>query len=270
MSRFLKIQSNNAYPLDKQRNLLYYDYYNDGKAIDMSNSYLELVLDTSAMENKYNVVLGHGNFIYNTSCFIRSARMSSETKSNICEVNYVNIIDNNLNYYAEGSEKQLSRTLDGVCASWDSINEKFISAFNTTYNDGTGRATIRVPFKNLFLGGIGANQFFNLSNERIGFNFQLEPMYQMFMRAFNRDLYNQKPFDYLNKVWYLNGVAVSGEATDTILIDGDQSAYIFVGDLVRIEQGSNILLALITVVTVAEGNTTITIAHNLLHNRKEY
>jgi hypothetical protein len=175
-----KIQSLNAMPLNANNNVLSYDISNDNGLIDMVSSYLEMELTLPSLTSLQGVCLGQDGFFYNESSLLRNCRLSEMGSSKVLsEVNYCNIISNNLEYVAKGKNARDADALWSGSAHVQSNNQT-VSIFNNTYPDAN--PVLRVPLSKCFLGSAGNSDMFPQQSD-LNVRFLLENMYKCFMRA---------------------------------------------------------------------------------------
>lgn len=175
-----KIQSLNAMPLNPNNNVLSYDISNDSGLIDMQSSYLEMELTLPTLAVTQGVCLGHDGFFYNESSLLRTCKLSEMGSSKvISEVNYCNVISNNLEYTAKGKNARDADALWSGSAHVQS-NSQTVSIFNNSYADVN--PVLRVPLSKCFLGSVGNSDMFP-QNMDLNARFLLENMYKCFMRA---------------------------------------------------------------------------------------
>ena len=153
-----KIQSLNAKPLNPNNNVLSYDISNDSGLIDMQSSYLEMELTLPTLAVTQGVCLGHDGFFYNESSLLRTCKLSEMGSSKvISEVNYCNVISNNLEYTAKGKNARDADALWSGSAHVQSNNQT-VSIFNNSYADVN--PVLRVPLSKCFLGSVGNSDMF--------------------------------------------------------------------------------------------------------------
>jgi len=185
-----KYQSMVAFPKTKYDNQIYFDVGNEGGQIDMASSYLELQVslnDASGnpITDYTNVVLGHDGMYYNASALFRSAKLSeSRTGKVIQDLVYVNMLSNNLEYFAKGANRVVSDALySGQGAA--SVNG-IVSVFNNEYQDET--PVIRCPLSLLYPGSVGQADMLPQQAD-LEYRYLLEPQYNVFMRAVESGVY---------------------------------------------------------------------------------
>jgi len=188
-----KIQSLNAMPLNANNNVLSFDISNDNGLLDMVSSYLEMELTLPGLTPTQGVCLGQDGFFYNESSLMRNCRLSEMGSSKvISEVNYCNIISNNLEYIAKGKNARDADALWSGSAHVQS-NNKTVSIFNNTYSDVN--PVLRVPLSKCFLGSVGNSDMFPQQSD-LNVRFLLENMYKCFMRAVPSGFYETGGSDF--------------------------------------------------------------------------
>lgn len=170
-----------AMPLTKNKNQLKFNVNQENGQIDMNSSYLELELNivdsTGAQVTDLNdVVLGRDNIMYGPTCIVRDSKLyGTKSGKKYQELNYVNILMQNLNYWTQGKNEIKANTL------WNGMGAKVqdgsvLSIFNNTYQDEN--PTLRVPLKELYPGSIGNSDMFP-ADEDLTFTYFLEPYYRI-------------------------------------------------------------------------------------------
>lgn len=192
MSRIQKIPTAVATPLNKNNNLYYFDVPNQYGSIDHSSSYQELEVllykpDGTQESNLKNVVFGQDGLQYNASSLFRSSNLvESRSGKKYQELNFVNVVSNNLEYWSKGTNNIKADALysgQGAIASDGSI----LSVFNNSYSDTN--PVVRIPLSVLYPGDIGVSSSFPQQDD-LEYRYTLEPQYSVFMRAVNKDLYS--------------------------------------------------------------------------------
>ena len=162
----------------------------DGNALDLKSSYLELELDLNIEGGNRNVVLGRSGVQYNSSAIVRTAKMHEPKTAKIYQdLVYVNLLSNNLTRYSEGVNKVASDSLWGGSGKVDSASTSVFSVFNNTYPDP--KPVLKVPLCYLYPGSLGSSESFKVQ-EDLRFQFLLEPQYNIFQRAVKQGVYNVK------------------------------------------------------------------------------
>jgi hypothetical protein len=242
-----KIPSLVAFPITAQQNQIYFQVPKEMGDIDMASSYqeLELVLkdsNTNLITDLHNIVLGHDGLLYNGSSLFRQSKLyGSESHKRLYDMNYINILSNNLEYWTKGKNSVKADSLySGQGAT--SYDNNIYSVFNNSYQDISGGGVIRVPLSTLFHGSLGSSDMLPQS-EDLEFRYLMEPSYRCFMRAVDSELY-----------------AVSDTVTD--VSGGDVLATVTVIDL--LSQINNIIAGSVTITSTinAQPSTLVKTASN--------
>jgi hypothetical protein len=181
-----KVQSMIAFPLSKASNQLTFNVASENGQIDMKSSYLELEVTLDGVTDYRNVVLGNNGLYYNSAAMVRDAKLL-EPKSgvSVADLNYVNILSNNLEYFSKGCNNVVSDALyDGKGHA--SVDSEVVSVFNNDYPDQY--PVIRCPLSLLYPGSIGDADLYPQKDD-LQFYYLLEPQYSPFMRAVKAGAY---------------------------------------------------------------------------------
>lgn len=189
-----KIQSMVSLPLTPQQNILTFDVSQDMGVIDMSSSYvsLEIALKGLASAADYhNITLGQDGFQYSESCLFRNCKLSESGTANVLsEVNFCNIIAQNLHYVAEGHERRKALAIyngSGHAQKNDAAIGGIASIFNNEYSDDT--AVLKVSLEDLFLGTLGNSDAVPSMGD-LSMRFLLENVYKCFQRSVPTGVYS--------------------------------------------------------------------------------
>lgn len=192
MASIRKIPSLVSYPVTSTNNQIYYVAPNEQGQIDMASSYKELelqILDNTTnaqLTDLHNVVLGHDGLLYNGSCLYRQSKLLGvQSHKALYDLNYINILSNNLEYYTKGKYAIKADSLySGQGAT--SYDNSVYSVFNNEYPDQN--PTLKVPLSVLYHGSLGQSDMLP-QEEDLEFRFLMEPQYKVLMRAVNSTLY---------------------------------------------------------------------------------
>ena len=189
-----KIQSNVALPLTPQQNILTFDVPQEMGVMDMSSSYVSLEVSLKGLTTPAdyrNITLGQDGFQYSPSCLFRNTQLrQSGTNNVLTEVNFCNIIAQNLNYVADGHEKRKAMATvngSGHAQENDAAIGGVVSIFNNQYNDPV--PVLKVSLDDLFLGTLG-NSDAVPTNGDLSMRFLLENKYKCFQRSVPTGVYS--------------------------------------------------------------------------------
>ena len=189
-----KVQSTVALPINPQQNILTFEVSQDQGVIDMSSSYvsLEISLKGLASAADYrNITLGQDGFQYSESCLFRNCKLSESGTANVLsEVNFCNIIAQNLHYVGEGHERRKALAIyngSGHAQANDAAIGGIASIFNNQYSDET--AVLKVSLEDLFLGTLGNSDAVPSMGD-LSMRFLLENVYKCFQRAVPTGVYS--------------------------------------------------------------------------------
>jgi hypothetical protein len=191
-----KVQSTVALPLTPQQNILTFDVSQDMGVIDMSSSYisLEIALKGLATPADYhNITLGQDGFQYGAggSCLFRNCQIRQSGTANVLsEVNFCNIISENLNYVNQGHNKRKALSIyngSGYVQANDAAIGGVVSIFNNEYSDST--AVLKVSLGDLFLGTLGNSDAVPSMGD-LSMRFLLENIYKCFQRSVPTGVYS--------------------------------------------------------------------------------
>jgi hypothetical protein len=199
-----KIQSNVALPLSPQQNILTFDVPQEMGVMDMSSSYVSLEVSLKGLETPAdyrNITLGQDGFQYSPSCLFRNTQLrQSGTNNVLSEVNFCNIIAQNLNYVADGHEKRKAMATvngSGHAQKNDAAIGGVVSIFNNQYNDPV--PVLKVSLDDLFLGTLG-NSDAVPTNGDLSMRFLLENKYKCFQRSVPTGVYSVGGEDFTGLV----------------------------------------------------------------------
>ena len=189
-----KIQSNVALPLSPQQNILTFDVPQEMGVMDMSSSYVSLEVSLKGLTTPAdyrNITLGESGFQYSPSCLFRNSQLRMSGSNNVLsEVNFCNIIAQNLNYVADGHEKRKAMATvngSGHAQENDAAIGGVVSIFNNQYNDPV--PVLKVSLDDLFLGTLG-NSDAVPTNGDLSMRFLLENKYKCFQRSVPTGVYS--------------------------------------------------------------------------------
>ena len=189
-----KIQSTVSLPLTPQQNILTFDVNQDMGVIDMSSSYVSLEISLKGLATAadyHNITLGQDGFQYGSSaCLFRNCKLSvSGTPNVLSEVNFCNIISENLNYVKQGHNQRKALAIyngTGYVQANDAAIGGVASIFNNQYSDPT--AVLKVSLGDLFLGTLGSSDA--VPNMDLSMRFLLENIYKCFQRSVPTGVYS--------------------------------------------------------------------------------
>lgn len=186
-----KIPSMVAYPITQNNNQIYYDIPNEQGTLDMQSSYVELELPLTDPSGNtptdlHNVVFGHDGLLYNPSCLYRQSKLyGTQSHKKLYDMNYINILSNNLEYWTKGKNSIKADSLfNGQGAT--SYDNNVYSVFNNGYSDTV--PVVKVPLSLLYHGSLGQSDMLP-QNEAMEMRFLMESDYKCLMRAVNSKLY---------------------------------------------------------------------------------
>lgn len=177
-----KINSLVSMPLNKANNQLYFDIPEEPGVIDMQASYVELAVNLSNLGTPAykNVVLGRDGIPYSPSCLFRSSTLKEPMSGKVYQdLVYLNILENNLQYWAKGTNAMKSDALfsgNGVTGYDTSFN----SIFSNGYSDD--QPILKVPLSVLYPGSLGISML-PTKNGYLEARYLLEPSFKLFQRA---------------------------------------------------------------------------------------
>jgi len=141
-------------------------------------------LDTT---NNNNVVLGHDGLFYEPSCLFRSSKITKQTGEVVADLNYVNVLDQNLKHYSKGCNQVVSDAIFSG-AGHRTPQGGIVSIFNNEYSDQY--PTIRAPLSALHPGTLSQMPAVPFGNQDVEFRYLLEPQYNVLMRAVPSGVYD--------------------------------------------------------------------------------
>jgi hypothetical protein len=253
-----KIQSNVALPLTPAQNILTFDIPQDQGVIDMSSSYVSLEIGLnglSTQEDYHNITLGQDGFQYSESCLFRNTQLREGGTSNVLsEVNFCNIIAQNLHYVGEGHERRKALATVNGSGHAQSSDGSVVSIFNNQYNDPV--PVLKVSLEDLFLGTLGNSDAVPTFGD-LAMRFLLENKYKCFQRTVPTGVYNLPEPSYTGP---LPCADVAAGVQILIPTNGASLANVEVGNIVYVSFviGTNTTLILANVTDVVP-NTNITI-----------
>jgi hypothetical protein len=255
-----KIQSNVALPLTPQQNILTFDVAQDQGVIDMSSSYvsLEISLNGLGAADYRNITMGQDGFQYSESALFRNTQLRESGTSNVLsEVNFCNIIAQNLNYVADGHEKRKAlATVNGSGhAQPNAAIGSIASIFNNQYNDPV--SVLKVSLEDLFLGTLGSSDAVPSMGD-LSMRFLLENKYKCFQRSVATGIYSAGGTDFAG---YIASANVAANAVIIVATAPATFAGYAIGDVVYISTTINAVETILirTVVAVDAGFLNITV-----------
>jgi hypothetical protein len=259
-----KVQSTVALPITPQQNILTFEVSQDMGVIDMSSSYvsLEISLKGLATAADYrNITLGQDGFQYSESCLFRNCKLSESGTANVLsEVNFCNIIAQNLHYVAEGHERRKALAIyngSGHAQKNDAAIGGIASIFNNQYSDET--AVLKVSLEDLFLGTLGNSDAVPSMGD-LSMRFLLENVYKCFQRSVPTNVYSVGGEDFSGNVPSANVLANTTVITATApaLFTGYE-----VGDVVYVFVQLNAVPTVLTRTVAAVDPAFLSITVNL-------
>jgi hypothetical protein len=197
MSTISKIESSVAFPLSAQgSNQIYWNIGQQDSVISLKDSYIEMELNVNGLvgvtglptTDTHNLVLGHDGLFYEPSSIVRMAQLVDNSNGRqIQNLNYVNIIDNALKYYAKGSNEMVSDAIYSG-AGHKGTDGSIVSIFRNDYPDAN--PTLKVPLSSVLCGSLGQSDAFPQGGD-LTLRLLLEPQYNLFMRAVPSRLYSE-------------------------------------------------------------------------------
>jgi len=197
MSTISKIESSVAFPLSAQgSNQIYWNIGQQDSVISLKDSYIEMELNVNGLvgvtglptTDTHNLVLGHDGLFYEPSSIVRMAQLVDNSNGRqIQNLNYVNIIDNALKYYAKGSNEMVSDAIYSG-AGHKGTDGSIVSIFRNDYPDAN--PTLKVPLSSVLCGSLGQSDAFPQGGD-LTLRLLLEPQYDLFMRAVPSRLYSE-------------------------------------------------------------------------------
>jgi hypothetical protein len=197
MSTISKIQSSVAFPLSAQgSNQIYWNIGQQDSVISLKDSYIEMELNVNGLvgvtglptTDTHNLVLGHDGLFYEPSSIVRMAQLVDNSNGRqIQNLNYVNIIDNALKYYAKGSNEMVSDAIYSG-AGHKGTDGSIVSIFSNDYPDAN--PVLKVPLSSVLCGSLGQSDAFSQGGD-LTLRLLLEPQYDLFMRAVPSRLYSE-------------------------------------------------------------------------------
>jgi len=197
MSTISKIESSVAFPLSAQgSNQIYWNIGQQDSVISLKDSYIEMELNVNGLvgvtglptTDTHNLVLGHDGLFYEPSSIVRMAQLVDNSNGRqIQNLNYVNIIDNALKYYAKGSNEMVSDAIYSG-AGHKGTDGSIVSIFSNDYPDAN--PTLKVPLSSVLCGSLGQSDAFPQGGD-LTLRLLLEPQYDLFMRAVPSRLYSE-------------------------------------------------------------------------------
>jgi len=256
-----KIQSNVALPLTPQQNILTFDVPQEMGVMDMSSSYVSLEVSLKGLTTPAdyrNITLGQDGFQYSPSCLFRNTQLrQSGTNNVLTEVNFCNIIAQNLNYVADGHEKRKAMATvngSGHAQENDAAIGGVVSIFNNQYNDPV--PVLKVSLDDLFLGTLG-NSDAVPTNGDLSMRFLLENKYKCFQRSVPTGVYDLPKTSYTGALPCADVAAGAQVLVPTV---GAGLANVVAGNIVFVSfvVGTVQTISLATITNVVP-NTSITI-----------
>ena len=197
MTTISKIESSVAFPLSAQgSNQIYWNIGQQDSVISMKDSYIEMELNVNGLvgvtglptTDTHNIVLGHDGLFYEPSSIVRMAQLSDNSSGRqIQNLNYVNIIDNALKYYAKGSNEMVSDAIYSG-AGHKGTDGSIVSIFRNDYPDAN--PVLKVPLSSVLCGSLGQSDAFPQGGD-LTLRLLLEPQYDLFMRAVPSGKYSE-------------------------------------------------------------------------------
>jgi hypothetical protein len=197
MSTISKIESSVAFPLSAQgSNQIYWNIGQQDSVISLKDSYIEMELNVNGLvgvtglptTDTHNLVFGRDGLFYEPSAIVRMAQLVDNSSGRqIQNLNYVNIIDNALKYYAKGSNEMVSDAIYSG-AGHKGTDGSIVSIFSNDYPDAN--PTLKVPLSSVLCGSLGQSDAFPQGGD-LTLRLLLEPQYDLFMRAVPSRLYSE-------------------------------------------------------------------------------
>jgi hypothetical protein len=136
----------------------------------------------------HNLVLGHDGLFYEPSSIVRMAQLVDNSNGRqIQNLNYVNIIDNALKYYAKGSNEMVSDAIYSG-AGHKGTDGSIVSIFSNDYPDAN--PTLKIPLSSVLCGSLGQSDAFPQGGD-LTLRLLLEPQYDLFQRSVPSRLYSE-------------------------------------------------------------------------------
>ncbi len=158
VSKIVKVQSSTTPPFSVSRNNVKLELQTDG-VVDMQKSYLVFNTTLSGTDDGgvHKLYLGDATYNFKSSCFIRTATLSSSVKGTLEEVHQANILDHNLSLVKRGYGRQFNHgTPFGVGIE---IDDEFVGIYRSAFQtlgltSSDNRAVdLQLPLRDLF--GLG-------------------------------------------------------------------------------------------------------------------
>jgi hypothetical protein len=191
-----KIESSVAFPVTAQgNNQLYFTIPDEGSVVDLASSYIELELGVAglvdnqgnATTNQRNLVLGHDGMFYQPSCLFRQSALTDNTHAKtLHDLNFVNVIDNNLKYFSAGANETVSDALWSG-AGHRSPSGEIVSIFNNAYSDES--AILKLPMSSIIPGSLGVSSA--IPSADMTLRLLVEPQFKNLMRAVPAQVYEK-------------------------------------------------------------------------------
>jgi hypothetical protein len=194
-----KIESSVAFPVTAQgNNQLYFTIPDEGTVVDLASSYIELELGVAGLvdnENlpttdQRNLVLGHDGMFYQPSCLFRQSALTDNTHAKtLHDLNFVNVIDNNLKYFASGANETVADALWSG-AGHRSPDGEIVSIFNNDYSDES--AILKLPMSSIIPGSLGVSSA--IPSADMTLRLLVEPQFKNLMRSVPAQVYEAGAF----------------------------------------------------------------------------
>ena len=214
-----KIPCTVATPLTANNNILTFQQQNEGNAqMDMASSYIELEMVVNEAD-KTSICLGNSGIIYPPSAPYRQVSLiENDTGKTIQNLNYVNILDANLQYYATGCNGVLSNALFSGAPKKNATDNNFQSIFTNNYPDTN--PVLKTPLSHLLPGSVGKSDLYPMSSP-LSWNILLEPQTSFLQRVVADGVYDVGG-EVLSVAYQINGPVIAGApAQYTLTTAGD-------------------------------------------------
>lgn len=222
MSFSQRLPSNVAFPLSKQSsNILTFNSQGSSAPVNHSLSYVELEMSLSNLgpQGYRNVCFGRGGDFYSPSAIVRnSSLVEPHTGKTHCNLQYVNIVNQALQHYNQGSETvRVGGVLANGSAKFSPQSETMLSTFYNEYPDNT--IMVRLPVSEIFPGDVGNSEAYPLTNDT-NYNMLLEPQYKLFQRCVPQGVYGTETatldigYDFANVT--ANSTTITASALGTV------------------------------------------------------
>jgi hypothetical protein len=231
-----KIESSVAFPVTAQgNNQLYFTIPDEGTVVDLASSYIELELGVAGLvdnenlptTNQRNLVLGHDGMFYQPSCLFRQSSLHDNTHAKtLHDLNFVNVIDNNLKYFASGANQTVADSLWSG-AGHRSPSGEIVSIFNNDYSDES--AILKLPMSSIITGSLGVSSA--IPSADMTLRLLVEPQFKNLMRAVPAQVYEKGAYTEETSYDFNN---VNLNTTTCTASDLGTIANFVVGDIVEI------------------------------------